>query len=89
MRTSLNQRHFEKLGLLGRYKTEAINHYAEIENSILEDLEGGDDIDKCLDKLKNTAMRDAVEYGTNHWKVVLKLALADSNKYKEFLKGNI
>lgn len=85
----LIQRHFEKLGLLSRYKTEAINHYAEIENSILEDLEGGDAIDECLIKLRNTAMRDAVEYGRSHWKVVLKLALADSGEYKEFLKGVI
>ena len=28
---------------------------------------------------------DAVEYGNNHWKVVLKLALAESEIYKEYL----
>lgn len=78
-------RHFSQLGLLGRFKTEAINIYTEIENELLEDLEDQDDIDKCFGKLKNKALRDANEYGCNHWKVVLKIALADSEEYKEYL----
>lgn len=78
-------RHFRLFGLLERYKTEAINIYTEIENELLEDLEEHDDIDKCLGKLKNKALRDAKEYGRNHWKVVLKIALADSEEYKKYL----
>ena len=40
-------------------------------------------------KMRNTALKDAVEYGSNHWKVVLKLALADDNIYKEYLDNKL
>lgn len=40
-------------------------------------------------KMRNTALQDAVEYGSNYWKVVLKLALADSGIYKENLNNKI
>lgn len=81
----LIRRHFTKLDLLSRYKTEAVSNYSEIENAILADLEESGDVEKCLGKLKRTALRDAEEYGTNHWKVVLKLALAESEEYKNYI----
>lgn len=81
----LLQRHFEKLDLLSRYKTEAVSSYSEIENTLLSDLAEKDDVDACLEKLGQTAQRDAEEYGNNHWKVVLKLALAESEEYKNYL----
>ena len=85
----LIERHFEQLELLERFTTEAICCYSEIENSILENLEEKDDLDLCLRKMRNTALKDAVEYGSNHWKVVLKLALADDNIYKEYLDNKL
>lgn len=85
----LIKRHFEKLGLLERFKTEAAACYTEIENIIQVDLKEKDDLSRCLEKLKNTALMDAVEYGSNHWKVVLKLALAESEIYKEYLNKKI
>lgn len=39
--------------------------------------------------MRNTALKDAVEYGSNYWKVVLKLALADSGIYKEYLNNKM
>lgn len=85
----LIERHFEQLELLERFTTEAICCYSEIENSILENLEEKDDLDLCLRKMRNTALKDAVEYGSNHWKVVLKLALADNNIYREYLDNKL
>ena len=40
-------------------------------------------------KMRNTALQGAVEYESNYWKVVLKLALADSGIYKEYLNNKI
>lgn len=34
-------------------------------------------------------MMDADAYGLNHWKVVLKLALANSKEYKDYLLKKI
>lgn len=79
--------HFSKLNLLQRYKNEAINNYSEIENCILECFNELKDIDKCLNILKKQAYNDATQYGNNHWKVTLKLALANSVEYKEYLKN--
>ena len=39
--------------------------------------------------MRNTALQDAVEYGSNYWKVVLKMALADSGIYKEYFNNKI
>lgn len=39
--------------------------------------------------MRNTALKDAVEYGSNYWKVVLKMALADSDLYKKYLNNKI
>ena len=85
----LIERHFEQLGLLVRFKTAAVCDYSEIENSLLENLDEKNDLDLCLRKMRNTALKDAVEYGSNYWKVVLKLALADSGIYKEYLNNKI
>lgn len=85
----LIERHFEQLGLLGRFKTAAVCDYSEIENSLLENLDEKKDLDLCLRKMRNTALKDAVEYGSNYWKVVLKQALADSDIYKEYLNNKI
>lgn len=85
----LIERHFKQLGLLGRFKTAAVCGYSEIENSLLEYLDEKKDLNLCLRKMRNTALKDAVEYGSNYWKVVLKLGLADSDIYKEYLNNKI
>lgn len=40
-----------------------------------------------LRRFTKNALEDAKEYGTNHWKVVLKLALAKSKWYAEYLEN--
>lgn len=76
--------HYGKLGLLRRFKTRAIGIYTEIENSLIVDAKG-QTIDRSLANLRDRAIKDAEGYGLNHWKVVLKLALADSKEYKDYL----
>ena len=76
---------YNKLDLLARFKAQAINIYSELENSILVDVkEQG--VENSLQTLRNKTVMDAVDYGLNHWKVVLKLALADSVDYLEYIK---
>lgn len=77
-------RHYEKLDLLARFKTKAISEYPEIENSLGTFLYH-EDIDVFMANLKQKAMLDANSYGHNYWKVVLYLALANSNDYKAYL----
>lgn len=80
--------HFTRLDLLNRFKTMAVSRYAELENSLLVDL-GSKNIDDCMADLKKKALKDAVEYGPNHWMVVLKLALAESGEYKKYIIKNV
>lgn len=80
----LIESHFTRLDLLNRFKTKAVSRYTELENSLLVDLESKD-IDGCMADLKKKAMKDASEYGRNHWMVVLKLALAESGEYKKYI----
>ena len=82
----LISRHYEKLNLLTRFKTKAISEYPEIENSLRTFLYH-EDIDAFMTNLKQKAMLDANSYGHNYWKVVLYLALANSNDYKAYLDG--
>lgn len=77
-------RHYEKLDLLTRFKTRAISEYPEIESSLRTFLPK-DNVDAFMANLKQKAMLDASSYGYNYWKVVLYLALADSNDYKAYL----
>lgn len=44
---------------------------------------------KCLNDLRSNTLEDAKEYGSNHWKVILKLALADSEWYAKYLEKQI
>ena len=79
-------RHYEKLDLLTRFKTKAISEYPEIESSLRAFWPNGN-IDAFMSNLKMKALLDAKSYGYNYWKVVLYLALADSNAYKAYLDG--
>lgn len=81
----LIQRHFTKLGLLGKFEEEAIANYTEIENELRRSASGYG-VKKCLEDLHNNTLEDAKEYGRNHWKVILKLALAESEWYAEYLE---
>lgn len=84
----LIQSHFEKLGLIEKYEEEAIANYVEIENSLKTSVsESG--VKKCLEDLRSNTLEDAKEYGRNHWKVILKLALADSEWYANYLTKQI
>lgn len=80
----LLQRHFKNLNLLERIKTKAITQYTEIENSLLVDMKTKN-VDDCMRSLKEKALLDADAYGHNHWSVVLKLALSESDEYKGYL----
>ena len=81
-------RHFKKLGLIEKYEEEAIANYIEIENGLKRNAsECG--VKKCLEDLHKNALEDAKEYGRNHWKVILKLALAESEWYAEYLEKQI
>lgn len=84
----LIQNHFEKLGLLSKFEEEAVVNYTEIENRLKSSaFEYG--VEKCLKDLENNALEDAKEYGRNHWKVILKLSLAESKWYAEYLEKQI
>lgn len=80
--------HYGKLGLPHRFKTRAVSIYTEIENSLIVDAKW-QGIDRSLLYLRERTMMDADAYGLNHWKVVLKLALADSKEYKDYLLKKI
>ena len=84
----LIQNHFTKLRLLGKFEEEAVCNYTEIENK-LKNSASECGVEKCLEDLQKNALEDAKEYGTNHWKVVLKLALAKSKWYAEYLEKQI
>ena len=84
----LIESHYNKLDLLARFKTQAINIYSEIENSILVDVKD-QGVENSLQTLRNKTVMDAADYGLNHWKVVLKLTLADSKEYKDYLLKKI
>lgn len=77
--------HFEKLGLIEKYEEEAIANYVEIENS-LKSSASESEVKKYLNDLRSNTLEDAKEYGSNHWKVILKLALADSEWYTKYLE---
>lgn len=81
----LIQSHFEKLGLIEKYEEAAIADYVEIENS-LKNRASESGVKKCLEDLQSNTLEDAKEYGCNHWKVILKLALTDSEWYAKYLE---
>jgi len=81
----LIQNHFTTLGLLEKFEEGAISNYTEIENE-LKNSTSKYGVEKCLKDLRKNALEDAKEYGTNHWKVVLKLALAESDWYAGYLE---
>lgn len=77
--------HFEKLGLIEKYEEAAIANYVEIENR-LKSSASKCGVKMCLEELRCNTLEDAREYGRNHWKVILKLALADSEWYAKYLE---
>lgn len=84
----LIQKHFDMLGLLKRFEEEAIANYTEIENQLkMSASKCG--VKKCLEDLRNNTLEDAKEYGRNYWKVILKLALAESKWYAGYLAKQI
>ena len=74
--------------LIGKYEEDAISNYIEIENS-LKSRTSESGVKKCLNDLRSNTLEDAKEYGSNHWKVILKLALADSERYAKYLEKQI
>lgn len=84
----LIQSHFKIFGLIKSFEEEAIANYVEIENRLKRSAsESG--VKKCLEDLRSNTLEDAKEYGSNHWKVILKLALADSEWYAKYLEKQI
>ena len=84
----LIQSHFTKLGLLEKFEDEAIANYTEIENELKTNASVRG-VKKCLEDLRNNTLEDAKEYGRNHWKVILKLALAETEWYANYLEKQI
>lgn len=84
----LIERHFGRLGLLDRYKDKAIQEFAEIRNGyVAEQFENEAQYDAYAAKQVRKCDLDAVEYGRNHWKVVLIKACAESAVFKSFILG--
>lgn len=83
---ALIERHFNKLHLLKRYKEKAIQEFAEIKNTYIAE-QFADEVayDAFAVKQIRKCDLDAVEYGRNHWKVVLIRACAESDVFKQFI----
>ena len=82
----LIERHFDKLHLLTRYKDKAIQEFAEIKNSYLaEQFADEASYDAFAAKQIRKCDLDVVEYGRNHWKVVLIRACAESAVFKKLI----
>lgn len=83
---ALIERHFEKLHLLIRYKDKAIQEFAEIKNTYLaEEFTDETAYDAFAAKQIRKCNLDAVEYGCNHWKVVLIKSCAESDVFKQYI----
>ena len=83
---ALIERHFEKLHLLTRYKDKAIQEFAEIRNTYLaEQFADEASYDAFAAKQICKCNLDAVEYGRNHWKVVLIKSCAESYVFKQYI----
>ena len=81
----LIQSHFEKLGLIDKYEEATIADYVEIKNS-LKNSASKCGVKICLEELRSNTLEEAKDYGSNHWKVILKLALADFEWYAKYLE---
>ena len=81
----LIESHFNKLHLLERMRLKANEDYSEIENSILSGLNNLS-IDLIVDEIRKNIINDQKAYGFNHWKCVLKLALIDDKRYREYIE---
>ena len=82
----LIERHFDKLHLLKRYKDKAIQEFAEIRNTYLaEQFSDVVAYDVFAAKQIKICDLNVVEYGRNHWKVVLIRACAESQVFKNFI----
>ena len=81
---ALIERHFVRLHLLTRYKDKAIQEFAEVKNSYLvEQFQSEDEYNNFASKQIRKCNLDALEYGINHWKVVLLRACAESDIFKQ------
>lgn len=81
---ALIERHFVRLHLLARYKDKAIQEFAEVKNSYLvEQFQNEVEYDNFASKQIQKCDFDALEYGINHWKVVLLRACAESDIFKQ------
>ena len=85
---NLIKSHFKRLGLLQKFYEKAIGEYTEIENGLKRNASRLG-VTMCLEDLKENALEDAKEYGANHWKVILKLTLAESSEYAMYLEQQI
>ena len=81
---ALIERHFANLHLLTRYKDKAIQEFAEVKNFYLvEQFQNEKEYDSFASKQIRKCGLDALEYGINHWKVVLLRACAESDIFKQ------
>lgn len=82
---ALIQSHYNKLHLLERMRLSANEVYSEIENLILVGLDRLN-IDIIFEDIKENISNDQKAYGFNHWKCVLKLALINDIKFREYIE---
>lgn len=83
---ALIERHFAKLHLLDRYDIKAVQEFAEVRNMYRTEHFANDvQYDVFAAKQQNKCELDVVEYGRNHWKVVMLRACAMSAVFKKYI----
>ena len=87
---ALIERHFERFHLIDRYYTKAVQELPNIKNYFkFEEISSEDDYDRAANKLIRKTNEDAIEYGRNHWKIVMCYDAATSPVFKSYIMSQL
>lgn len=83
---SLIKRHFNQFDLLERFDLKALHELSELINLYLaEEITNVDEFYKFAKKQIRKVNMDSLQFGYNHWKVILYLSAAQNELFKNYI----
>ncbi len=80
-------RHYTRYDLIERYNNKAMEYLSEIINEFkIEEFENDEEFDRFSSKYLKKCSLDQLSYGYNHWRIVLRLGVANSLVFKEYIR---
>ncbi|MGL5920995.1 MAG: HNH endonuclease, partial [Bacteroidales bacterium] len=79
-------RHYKRYDLIERYNNKAMEYLSEIINEFkIEEFENENELDRYSSKYLKKCSLDQMDYGYNHWRIVLRLGVVNSQDFKDYI----